>query len=218
MSTLVSWSGGKDACAALHALQGEGATIAGLLTTLAPDPLRVGVHEVGVELIRRQAAVLRLPLHEAPVPAAAGNAAYEAALARALRPLTRAGADALAFGDLHLADIRAFRDALAARLGMRPLYPVWGRDPAEFARWVIAAGFRAVVCSVDLSRLDLGFAGRAYDERFLADLPPGVDPCGENGEFHTFVHDGPTFAAPVALRLGGRRAEGRFGVCELSPA
>ena len=128
------------------------------------------------------------------------------------------GVEAVAFGDLFLADIRAYRDGLAARLGVCPLYPVWGQPTKDFAQAVIRAGFKAVVCSVDLSRLPLSCAGRDYDEAFLADLPPNVDPCGENGEFHTFVYDGPGFAWPIHSRRGEPETRGRLGCCPLSAA
>lgn len=204
---------------ALHRLRGRDArAVAGLLTTCVRDPDRVGVHEVGVDLVRLQAASLGLPLVEVFTPAGATNAQYEAALAQGLADSLARGVDTVAFGDLFLADIRAYRDALAARLGVRPLYPVWGEPTAQFAPLVIATGFKAVVCSVDPSRLPLACAGRDYDAAFLADLPPGVDPCGENGEFHTFVHDGPGFARPVPLRRGAPEMRGRFGCCPLSAA
>jgi uncharacterized protein (TIGR00290 family) len=217
--TLVSWSGGKDACMALHALRArDDVEVVGLFTTFVSAPDRVGVHEVGADLIRLQASSLGLPLVEAFMPAGAANAQYEAAVAAGLADSLRQGVGQIAFGDLFLADIRQYRDALAARLGVRPLYPVWGARTAEFARAVIGGGFKAVVCSVDLSRLSLEHAGRDFDEAFLRDLPPGVDPCGENGEFHTFVHDGPGFARPVPFRRGAPEIRGGLGCRPLSLA
>ena len=219
MKTLISWSGGKDACMALHALRrSQGVDVAGLLTTFVSGPERVNIHEVGADLIRLQAASLGYPLVETFMPAGGTNAQYETALTEGLAASLAHGVSAIAFGDLCLADIRAYRDALAARLGVAALYPVWGEATAPFARSVIGAGFKAVVCSVDLSRLELAYAGRDYDEAFLADLPPDVDPCGENGEFHTFVYDGPGFTRPVPLTRGAPEIRGWLGCCPLSAA
>lgn len=204
---------------ALHALRGRSEhEVAGLVTTFALDPERVGVHEVAADLIRRQADALGLPLVEIPVPAGAANAEYEAALSAGLAESLDRGVSQIAFGDLFLADVRGYRDALAARLGVRALYPVWGEATADFAHSVIASGFKAVVCSVDLSCLELAFAGRDFDEAFLGDLPSGVDPCGENGEFHTYVYSGPGFTRPVPLLKGTPERRGWLGCCPLSAA
>jgi uncharacterized protein (TIGR00290 family) len=216
---LMSWSGGKDSAVALYELQRSGRyRVVGLMTTVAREDGRIGMHGVGRELLARQARALDLPLHEVAIPAGASNVAYEAALAEAFAVHRDAGCTTVAFGDLFLEDIRAYRDGLMARLGMAPVYPVWGRETHGFADAFIAAGFKATVCSVDLARLDISFAGRPIDANLLADLPAGVDPCGENGEFHSFVHDGPNFREPVALSVGARRAEGGFGYCDLRPA
>ena len=192
--------------------------VAGLLSTMVAGPKRIAVHEVGAELIRLQAASLGLPLIEVPIPTTASNAAYEAALASGLARSLDDGVDTMAFGDLFLEDIRSYRDGLAARLGLRPLYPVWKEPTTAFARTVIAAGIKAIVCSVDPARLELSYAGRDYDATFLADLPPDVDPCGENGEFHTFVHDGPGFTTPVRVVRGKPEMRGWLGCCPLSAA
>lgn len=203
---------------ALATLQREGRyRVEALLTTVSGPEEQVAIHGVPRRLIEAQARALGLPLVTVRLPAGAGNAAYEAALAAAVAPHRAQGCSTMAFGDLFLEDIRAFRDALAARLGMQTLYPVWGQGTAAFARAVSDAGFRAVVCSVDLACLDLGFAGRDFDHAFLAALPDAVDPCGENGEFHSFVYDGPNFAAPVPLRRHAAAAHGPFGVCALEP-
>ena len=203
---------------ALHHLREDRVAVVGLLSTIVPSPERIGMHEVGVELIRLQASSLGLPLLEVSMPAGATNTVYEETLAAGLACSLAQGVEALAFGDLFLEDIRAYRDALTVRLGLRPLYPVWKTPTQDFARAVVTAGFKAVVCSVDPSRLPLAYAGRTYDEAFLADLPAGVDPCGENGEFHTFVHDGPGFTRPVLLVRGEPEMRGRLGCCPLSPA
>ena len=198
----MSWSGGKDACMALHRLRLDSTSVAGLLTTLVGGPDRVALHEVAAGLVRRQAAAVGLPLFETVMRLGASNLEYEAALAGAVARGQAKGADTLASGDLFLEDIRAYRDALAARLKVATIYPLWSEPTTAFAKTVFASGLKAIVCSVDLSRLDLEFAGRDYDETFLADLPGCVDPCGENGEFHTFVYDGPGFVRPVDVRRG----------------
>lgn len=216
---LMSWSGGKDSCMALYELQRLGQRpIVSLLTTVQRDDGRIGIHRVRGDLLARQAEALQLPLHEVSIPAGANNAAYEAALSAAFAIHRAKGCRTVAFGDVFLEDIRAYRDALAARHGMAAIYPVWGRDTRALVGDFIAAGFKAVICSVDLQKLDLSFAGREIDGDLLAALPPMVDPCGENGEFHTFVYDGPNFRQPVMLQAGERTAQGAFGYCELLPA
>lgn len=216
---LMSWSGGKDSAVALHELQRSGHhEVVGLLTTVTRDYDRISIHGVRRELLARQAEALDLPLYEVSIPAEASNAIYEAAMADALAAHRERECHTVAFGDLFLADIRAYRDALMARNGMTALYPVWGRDTRAFVGDFGDAGFRAVIACVDLDRLDESFAGRSIDRELIADLPPGVDPCGENGEFHSFVTDGPNFARPVAVMLGERVTRGRFCFRDLLPA
>ncbi|HWH32177.1 MAG TPA: hypothetical protein VNU01_05845 [Egibacteraceae bacterium] len=200
---LLSWSGGKDSMMSLLALREDPAVeVAGLLTSVTSGYERVSVHGVRRELLDAQAAALGLPVVEIHLAPESSNAAYEEAFAAAVAaPLAR-GVRTVAFGDLFLADVRAYREALLDRLGLDGLYPVWGRDTAAFARDVVARGVRAVLCAVDTGRLDAAFAGRDYDEALLEELPEEVDPAGERGEFHTFVWDGPGFAAPVAIRRG----------------
>jgi uncharacterized protein (TIGR00290 family) len=218
-AVVISWSGGKDACMALNALQQTpGTSIAGLLTAVTRESERISMHGVRRDLLVRQADALGLPLRELVLPAFPSNAVYEAALGEALADYRRVGVETVAFGDLFLEDIRAYRDTLMARLGMGAVYPVWGHDTRGFLEAFIAQGFKAVVVCVDLARLDLGFTGRAIDADFLADLPDGVDPGGENGEFHTFVFDGPNFRHPVDFTLGEREARGGFGYVDLVPA
>jgi uncharacterized protein (TIGR00290 family) len=216
---LMAWSGGKDSCVALHELQSAGGyEIAALMTTVTRDYERISMHGVRRELLARQAAALRLPLHEVFIPKAASNATYEAAMAEGLALHRAQGVETVAFGDLFLEDIRAYRDRMMGENGMTALYPVWGRDTGAFLRDFIAAGFKAVLVCVDLAKLDAAFAGRMIDETLLADLPPGVDPCGENGEFHTFVFDGPNFAEPVAIEVGERVERDGFCFCDLTAA
>ena len=215
---LMSWSGGKDSAVALHELQRDGREIAGLMTTVAGDADRVSVHGVPRALVRRQAEALRLPLFEVVLPSRPSNVEYEAAIGEVFAAQRSAGVETVAFGDLFLEDIRAYRDDLCARLGMTPIYPVWGRETRTFAAECAAYGFRTVLCCVDLARLDLSFAGRELDAALSADLPQGVDPCGENGEFHTFVFDGPNFDRPIPIEVGAREVRDGFGYCAIRAA
>ena len=202
---LVSWSGGKDGAWTLHVLgQGSGYQPLGLLTTVTEGHERIAMHGIRREVLGAQVAAVGLPLIEARQPERPDNAAYEAAFAAALAAARGRwpGLAHIAFGDLFLADIRAYRDTLCARLGWTPVYPLFGRDTAALARAMLAAGLQARLCCVDTGQLDAEFAGRAFDAALLAALPAGVDPCGENGEFHTCVHAGPMFAAPLRLVAG----------------
>jgi uncharacterized protein (TIGR00290 family) len=200
---LLAWSSGKDAAWALHVLrQAAHVEVVGLLTTLAADYGRVAMHAVRERLLDAQAAAAGLPVHKVPLPTPCSNDAYARLMAAALAEHAGAGLSAVAFGDLFLADLRAYREAQLAPASLAALFPLWGRDTGALAREMIAGGLRAVVTCVDPRQLDAAFAGRAFDDRFLADLPPGVDPCGERGEFHTCVVDGPMFAAPIPVAPG----------------
>ncbi|HYH82133.1 MAG TPA: hypothetical protein VEX86_20160 [Longimicrobium sp.] len=217
---ILSWSGGKDSTLALDALRasGEHAPIV-LLTSVTAGYERVSIHGVRRELLRRQAAALGLPLHEFELQPESSNEAYDAALAAALGEVrTRFDATRVAYGDLYLEEIRRYREERLAALGFEAVFPLWGRDTAALAREFVDRGFQARLVCVDTTQLDAGFAGRAFDAALLADLPAGVDPCGENGEFHTFVGGGPGFAAPVAYEVGEvvMRLE-RFAYCDLVP-
>jgi uncharacterized protein (TIGR00290 family) len=199
----LSWSGGKDSALALWALREElGVEPVALLTTLTEDYDRISMHGVRGELLRAQARATGVELVEIGIPAACVNETYEARMAEALGrpPLDRA--ETIAFADLFLADIRAYREERLAAAGRSALFPLWGRETAVLAREFIAAGFEATLVCVDPSQLDPSFAGRRFDEDLLADLPPEVDPCGENGEFHTFVHAGPIFNRPIEVEPG----------------
>jgi uncharacterized protein (TIGR00290 family) len=215
---LMSWSGGKDSCVALYELQrSDDYEVAGLLTTVTRDYDRISMHGVRRELLAHQARSLGLPLREVFITAGATNDDYEAAMAEALVEARASGVEAVAFGDLFLADIRAYRDRMMAENAMDALYPVWGRETGGFVRDFIVAGFKAVIVCVDTAQLDAAFAGRAVDAGLLSDLPAGVDPCGENGEFHTFVYDGPNFAQPVPIAIGERVNRDGFCFCDLQP-
>jgi uncharacterized protein (TIGR00290 family) len=199
----LSWSGGKDSALALWVLREElGTEPVALLTTLTEDYDRISMHGVRRELLRAQAQATGVELVEIEIPAACVNATYEERMAQALvhPPLDRAGA--IAFADLFLADVRSYREERLASADRTGLFPLWERDTAALARQFIAAGFEATLVCVDPSQLDPSFVGRPFDEELLADLPAEVDPCGENGEFHTFVHAGPIFDAPIGVEPG----------------
>ena len=208
---LLSWSGGKDSAFALHTLRSSpDFEPAGLLTTITEDYDRISVHGVRRELLERQAESIGLPLHKVLIPKDCPNEVYEERLAAALGAIKAQGIRHVAFGDLYLEDIRAYREQQMAALGLKPVFPVWGRDTTELAHELIHLGFRAVLVCVDTDILDPVFAGRAFDEDLLRDLPADVDLCGENGEFHTFVHAGPIFRESVAIKLGRVEGRGRF--------
>ena len=199
----LSWSGGKDSALALRALRDElEIEPIALLTTFTEGYDRVSMHAVRRELLRAQARATGIELVEIEIPATCVNETYEERMAQALArpPLDRAGT--IAFADLFLADIRAYREERLTAAGRTALFPLWDRDTTALAHEFIDAGFEATLVCVDPAQLDPSFAGRPFDEALLADLPPTVDPCGENGEFHTFVHAGPIFDAPIEVELG----------------
>jgi uncharacterized protein (TIGR00290 family) len=211
----LSWSGGKDSALALWALrEEERVTPATLLSTVTEGYERVSMHGVRRSLLRRQAAATGLPLVEIDIPVGCTNDVYESRMEAAFAGELVA-VDEVAFGDLFLEDIRAYRESRLARTGIRARFPVWGRDTAALARRFVADGFRAVLVCVDPRALDPSFAGRDYDERLLDDLPDGVDPCGENGEFHTFVTAGPVFDHAIACRRGEVVERDGFVFCDL---
>lgn len=208
MPVLLCWSGGKDAAWALHALRPrDDVEVVALLSTITTDYGRSSMQGVRREVLQAQAAACGLPLLEACIPADCDNDTYEAAMAGALAEASERwpGLRTAAFGDLLLEDIRAWRQTQCARVGWEILTPLFGSDTARLARDMIAGGLRARLCCVDTQQLDGGFAGRDFDAALLDDLPAGIDPCGENGEFHACVRDGPMFAAPVDLQRGDTR-------------
>jgi uncharacterized protein (TIGR00290 family) len=201
--TLVSWSSGKDGAWALHALRERGdVELVGLVTTVNEAFGRVAMHGVRESLLERQAEAAGLPLWKVPLPHPCPNDAYDAAMTRLVERARGAGVGAMAFGDLFLEDIRVYRERQLAGTGIEPLFPLWGRRTDELAREMVAAGLRARLVCVDPRQLDAGFAGRVFDAALLGDLPSGVDPCGERGEFHTFCTAGPMFRTPIACEPG----------------
>ncbi len=218
-AVLLSWSGGKDAAWTLHRLRqgarmdGGAVEVVGLLTTVTSGYERIAMHGIRREILQAQATMAGLPVIEARIPPHCDNATYEASFAAALDTARGRwpGCSTIAFGDLFLADVRAWREALCARLGWTPVFPLFGSDTALLAREMTGGGLRAALCCVDTQQLDARFSGRAFDAALLADMPAGCDPCGENGEFHTCVWDGPMFAAPVAIEAGEQvLRDGRF--------
>ena len=216
---LLSWSGGKDAAWTLHAARMRGElAIVGLLTTFTEGHDRVSMQGIRRDVLHAQARATGLPLVEAWIPQAATNVIYEAAFGDALAEAARRwpGVRDIAFGDLFLADIKAYRDALCARFGWTPHYPLFGRDTTQLTRAMIDGGLRAHLCCVDTARLDPRFAGHTFDDDLLRALPAGIDPCGENGEFHTCVAAGPMFDAPLALQRGETvLRDGRFAYTDV---
>lgn len=199
----LSWSSGKDSTLALAtAREDPDLEVVGLLTTLNGSADRVAMHAVRRELLHAQAAALGLPVHEVDLPWPCPDQEYEALMRTALAVATSQGVTRMVFGDLYLADVRAYREQALAGTGIEPVFPLWGRPTAALAEEMVDRGVRATLTCVDPRQLDASYAGRGFDRDLLADLPASVDPCGENGEFHTFVHDGPGFDHPLAVRVG----------------
>jgi uncharacterized protein (TIGR00290 family) len=217
---VVAWSGGKDSALALYeVLNSRNYDVVALLTTVAKDHDRISIHDVRRVLLERQAKALRIPLEEVFILKGASNAEYETVLLEALKRHRGNGVSSVVFGDLFLEDIRKYREHLLEKAEMNGVFPLWKKDTARLARTFVSLGFKAVVTSVDLRVLGKDFAGREYDEKFLLDLPASVDPCGENGEFHTFVYDGPIFHGRVMFKKGELvLRDNRFYTCDLLPA
>ncbi len=215
---LFCWSGGKDSAMALYTLQQQRQfRVVALLTTVTETYERIAMHGVRRELLRRQAESLGLPLHEVSIPPQCVNSVYEARLEEALGLFYRQGVRKVAFGDIFLEDLRAYREKNLARIAMTALFPIWKRDTRELIRFFHQQRFRAVAACVDPKVLDPSFAGRELDESFFRDLPFDADPCGENGEFHSFVFDGPIFQSPVPVRTGEVVNRDGFVFCDLLP-
>lgn len=219
---VLAWSGGKDAAWTLHALRTAGVEVVALLTTLTRGEQRVSMQGIARQVLHAQAEAAQLPLVEAWIDAHCDNHAYEAAFAGALRACSAQWPQvrSIAFGDLFLQDIRDYRVALCARHGWQVATPLFGSDTAVLAREMIDAGLVADLCCVDTGQLDAAFAGRRFDRSLLAELPGPVDPCGENGEFHTCVSGGPMFTAPLSIERGRTAlVDGRFACTDffLSP-
>ena len=213
---LVSWSGGKDCMLALWHARASFDIVA-LLTTVTREFERISMHGVRVELLRRQAEILDVPLRMVEIPHPCTNAIYEQAMKDAWADAQTEGIEAVICGDLFLEDVRRYREERL--FGSQACnFPLWLRPTSEVAREFIDLGFRAVLCCVDTQALSADFTGREFDDALLHDLPVGVDPCGENGEFHTFVYAGPLFKTPILFERGERvLREERFSYCDLLP-
>ncbi len=198
---LISWSGGKDAAWALHRIRGE-YEIAALVTTVADSDRVIPIHRVPERLVAAQAAALNLPLWVVALPQPCPNGEYAARLQPVWDRATREGIDAIVFGDLFLADIRKWREDLMAGTGLTPVFPLWWEPTRELAREMLSGGLRATVCAVNEGKLPASLTGHNFDSAFLDELPPDIDPCGENGEFHTFVTGMPGFDREIAECAG----------------
>jgi len=213
---LVSWSGGKDSAWMLERLRRrEGVEVAGLFTTVHRETAKVAVHGVPLALLEAQARAVGLPVHELAVPLACPNDVYERTLGEFVARAKAEGVTHLAFGDLFLEDIRRYRERQFASSGIELLFPLWGADTPLLAREMTASGLRAWITCVDTEQAPAAWAGRLFDERFVDQLPAGIDPCGENGEFHTFVVAGPMLCEPIRARVQAIRREGRWVYADL---
>jgi uncharacterized protein (TIGR00290 family) len=215
--TLLAWSSGKDSAYALWTLrQRPDIETVGLLTTLNGDANRVSMHAVQEVVLEAQARACRLPLFKVPLPDPCSDEQYRAAMSVAIDEARERKVQAVAFGDLFLADVRAYREAQLSGTGLTPLFPLWGRPTAALARKMIDNGMEAIVTCVDTEQLDARFAGRSFDRSLLEDLPEGVDPCAENGEFHTVAIAGPMFYERVGVDVGDVVDRGRFVFVDVS--
>jgi uncharacterized protein (TIGR00290 family) len=209
--TLLAWSSGKDSAYALWTLsQRPDIEVAGLLTTLNSSVGRVSIHGVHDSVLEAQAEACRLPLVKVPLPDPCSDEEYRAVMAVVIDEARRQGIEAMAFGDLFLADVRAYREKQLASTGIAPIFPLWARPTALLAREMIEAGLEAIITCVDTEQLDASFVGRAYDLALLDELPASVDPCAENGEFHTVAVAGPMFRERLDVRVGDVVDYGRF--------
>lgn len=215
----MSWSSGKDSAYALHSVRTRGELdVTGLLVTINADADRVAMHAVRRTLLEIQADRLGLPLHIIDIPSDCSLAVYENKMAAALKKAEGDGVEVVVFGDLFLEDVRAYREAAMAPTGLKPSFPLWAQPTNELAKQMIAGGVRARLTCVDPRVLPSRFVGRCFDEQLVADLPIGVDPCGEWGEFHTFAWDGPGFSDPIEVQVGEIVERGGFVFCDLDVA
>jgi len=215
---LFSWSGGKDSAMALHALlQNTDYQVVSLLTTVTEGYERISMHGVRNGLLRRQAESIGLPVEEVRIPPQCPNTIYETRMAETVLRFRQRGIFHVAFGDIFLEDLRAYREGKLALANMSAVFPIWKVDTRELAARFQRDGFRAFAACIDPRKLDKSFAGRELDAAFFRDLPSGVDPCGENGEFHTFVFDGPIFRFPIPVRCGQVVERDSFVFCDLLP-
>lgn len=201
--TILAWSSGKDSAWALHVLrQDQNIDVVGLLTTVNKDAQRVAMHAVRETVLQAQADATGLPLHKVPIPEKCSNADYDHAMQTEITKLQKNGITTIAFGDLFLEDIRRYREERLAPTGIKPVFPLWGQDTRTLANQMVSEGLRASITCVDTKQLDASFIGRTFNNNFISDLPASVDPCGENGEFHSFAYAGPMFTKPLSIVPG----------------
>jgi uncharacterized protein (TIGR00290 family) len=216
---LLSWSSGKDSAWTLHVLRQQAEyEIAGLLTTFNQEADRVAMHGVRRSLVEQQAAAAGLPLLSIPIPWPCSNEQYEELMTKACAKAVAEGIEAIAFGDLFLEDVRAYRVKQMAGTGLEPLFPLWGESTDRLAHEMVASGLKAILTCIDTRKLNADFAGRRFDANFLAGLPSGIDPCGENGEFHSFVYAGPMFNSEIDVLAGETVVRDQFAFADLIPA
>jgi uncharacterized protein (TIGR00290 family) len=216
---IVAWSGGKDSALALYEVLNSGSyEVLELLATVTKDYDRISIHGVRRVLLEQQVKALRIPLEEMFVTKDASDAEYEGELLKMLKKHQDNGVFSVVFGDIFLEDVRKYREQILEKAGMNGIFPLWKRDTKDLARTFINLGFKAIITSIDSNVLGKDFAGREYDEKFLSDLPANVDPCGENGEFHSFVYDGPLFCERIGFKKGEIVLwDNRFYYCDLLP-
>lgn len=214
---IISWSGGKDSAMALYTILGSGQyEVVALLTTVTEGYDRISMHGVRRCLLEEQSQSLKIPVEKIFISRQASNEEYESKLKEKLLCYKQKGVLSVVIGDIFLEDLRRYREENLAKMGMQGIFPLWKRDTRELARTFISLGFKAVITCVDTQHLGPEFAGREFNQQFLSDLPPPVDPCGENGEFHSFVYDGPIFQRPIIHQKGEIvLRDGRFCFCDL---
>jgi uncharacterized protein (TIGR00290 family) len=218
MKTLLSWSSGKDSAWALHVLQQrDDIELVGLFCTINSEFERAAMHAVRIELIKRQAASTGLPVQFIELPHQCTDDAYKAIMKEFLGQAREQGIECMAFGDLYLEDIRSYRENNLADTGIKPIFPVWGMETTALSKEMMDSGLRAIITCIDPKQLDPKFVGREYNQAFLEQLPDTADPCGENGEFHSFAFAGPMFKEPIDVRVGETVTRGGFVFADLLP-
>ena len=217
---IVSWSGGKDSVLSIFSLSGSKKQfeISALLTTLTEGYDRISMHGVRRELLQRQSRSLQIPLEEVWIPKNATNEVYEARMSEAIRKYASQNVSSVVFGDLFLRDIREYREKFLQKLGVKCIFPIWGKDTIAVANFFVDSGFKAIICCVNPKLLGKEYCGREFDKSFLSEIPESVDPCGENGEFHTFVYHGPIFKEKVEVKVGDVVNRDGFYFADILPA
>ncbi|MFA0781693.1 Dph6-related ATP pyrophosphatase [Fervidibacter sacchari] len=219
MRVVMAWSGGKDSAMALaRVFANDDFEVVGLLTTISMPYDRVTMHGVRRSLVQRQAERIGLPLHIVWLPPEPSNEVYDNLMGEAMLKLKAKGVEGVIFGDIYLSDVRAYREARLSEVGLVAIFPLWGEPTDKLVHKFLSEGYSAIVSCVDTKVLPADFCGRWLDESFFASLPDSVDPCGENGEFHSFVTSAPFFSAPIKVRVGEKVQRGQFAYCDLEEA